>query len=43
MNLTYNEDGYVTNEYNEVTDSNTGYAYDDEENILFQKNGRCFG
>ena len=42
MNLTYNEDGYVTNEYNEVTDSNTGYAYDDEENILFQKNGRCF-
>lgn len=33
INLTYNDDGYVTEEYNEVTDTTTGYEYDNDGNI----------
>lgn len=34
INLTYNDDGYVTEEYNEVTDTTTGYGYDNDGNII---------
>lgn len=33
INLTYNEDGYVTEEHNEITDSTTTYAYNDDGDI----------
>ena len=33
INLTYNDDGYVTEEHNEITDSTTTYTYDNECNI----------
>lgn len=33
INLTYNDDGYVTEEHNEITDSTTTYKYDNECNI----------
>ena len=34
INLTYNEDGYVTEENNEITGSTTGYEYDNDGNII---------
>lgn len=34
INLTYNNDGYVTEEQNEVTSSSTKYEYDNDGNII---------
>ena len=34
INITYNEDGYVTEEYNETTDSKTNYEYNEDGNII---------
>lgn len=34
INLTYNDDGYVTEENNEITGSTTGYEYDNDGNII---------